>query len=98
MNKKEPKLDAFKNWKKDFELKPKQTIDHSSINETEKLENSYNNNQNNLEIIQSGNREKKIYTTFYLSKNNVEKLKKIAKIKNTSQSQVISDLINFIKI
>lgn len=95
MNKKEPKLDAFKNWKKDLELKPKQDKDNSTINETENLKIEQNNN---LEIIKSGNREKKIYTTFYLSKSNVEKLKTIAKLKNTSQSQVISDLIDFIKI
>lgn len=93
MTKKEPKLDAFKNWNKDLELKPKQEKNKSTINETDNLEN-----QSNLEIIKTGNREKKIYTTFYLSKHDVEKLKKIAKLKNTSQSQVISDLINFIKI
>lgn len=98
MNKKEPKLDAFKNWNKDLELKPKQEKDKLVINETDNLENLSLEEQSNLEIIKSGNREKKIYTTFYLSKHDVEKLKKIAKLKNTSQSQVISDLINFIKI
>ncbi|WP_342272804.1 hypothetical protein [Spiroplasma endosymbiont of Acasis viretata] len=64
MTKKEPKLDAFKNWNKDLELKPKQEKDKLTINETDNLEKLILENQSNLEIIKTGNREKKFIQLF----------------------------------
>ncbi|WP_342266439.1 hypothetical protein [Spiroplasma endosymbiont of Villa modesta] len=52
-----------------------------------------------LNMINNGNKNKnKVIKTFMLPQETVDKINKIAKLKSTTYSQVIVDLVNLVKL